>query len=218
MGITNFTPGRKFTSYSKVQGIISKIIRCQPFFIRRKRIENLKLLNVGCGPNPNADYINLDYGWTPDIDICWDITDKPYPLQNASLEGIYTEHCLEHIGLADFEKNIREYYRLLAPGGTVRIIMPDGELYFDIYNKRKSGAIVKMPHEEGYISPMARINGLFRNHGHQFIYDFDTVKLILERAGFRDIKKETFKHGRDARLLIDTEWRSDESLYAEASK
>ena len=218
MGLQNFRLNRKLTSYSKVQSVISKVIRCNSSFINRKRIRGLRLLNIGCGPNPNPKYINLDYDWAAPIDICWDITKKPYPLADASLEGIYTEHCLEHIGLADFEMNVKEFYRLLSPGGTVRIIMPDGEMYFDIYHKRKNGEFIKMPHEGTYISPMARINGLFRNHGHQFIYDYNTVQLILARNGFKDIKKEAFMNGRDNRLLIDTEWRSDESLYVEATR
>jgi predicted SAM-dependent methyltransferase len=201
-----------------VQTLISDVIRCNPVFIKRKKIQHLTLLNVGCGPFPNKSFINLDYCWTPEIDICWDITRKPYPLKSSSLEGIYTEHCLEHIGLSDFEKNMHEFFRLLKPGGTVRIIMPDGEIYLDIYQKRKNGENIQMPFEKEYISPMARINGIFRNHGHRFIYDFHTVKKLLEKAGFKDIKKKSFSQGRDKHLLIDTESRAIESLYVEASK
>ncbi len=176
------------------------------------------MLNVGCGPNPHPDFINLDYHWGSGVDICWDITKKKYPLEDDSLDAIYTEHCLEHISFDAFRKNIGEFYRMLRPGGVLRLIMPDGEVYLDIYQRRKLGENVKMPHEEGYISPMARINGIFRGHGHQFIYDFDTVRKILEDAGFKNIVKETFCHGRDKRLLLDAEWRSDESLYVEANK
>ena len=74
---------------------------------------------------------------------------------------------------------------MLKPGGVVRIVMPDGEIYLDIYQKRKQGATELMPFEEGYISPMARINGIFRNHGHRFIYDFETMKRLMEEVGFK---------------------------------
>ncbi|HYE54420.1 MAG TPA: methyltransferase domain-containing protein [Chitinophagaceae bacterium] len=216
--LRKFSFKRPISSYAKVQYAVSAVIRTKRLFISKKGINSSKLLNVGCGPYPHPDFINLDYHWNKDIDICWDITRKPYPLPSGSIEGIYTEHCLEHISFADFEKNMHEFYRLLAPGATVRIIMPDGELYLDIYERKKKGENVKMPYEEHYITPMARINGIFRNHGHKFIYDFETVKKLLEKAGFRDIRKETFGNGRDPRLLIDSEWRSDESLYVEASK
>ena len=40
--------------------------------------------------------------------------------------------------------------------------------------------------------------------------------LLLSRAGFRDIVKESFRHGRDPAVLIDSEHRAVESLYMEA--
>lgn len=207
---------RGITSYGKVQSFISALIRGREAFVSKKNISSHVLLNVGCGTNTNPEFINLDYHWMKSIDICWDITKKPYPIPDGHLEGIYTEHCLEHIPLTAFQFNIKEFYRMLKPGGTVRIVMPDGELYFDLYQRKKNGENVQMPHEENYITPMARINGLFRNYGHQFIHDFATVKTILEQAGFKDIVKTSYRNGRDPRLLIDMEWRRDESLYVEA--
>ncbi len=215
-----FSFRRKIISYSKVRIAISAIRRGSTFFMNKRRISQNILLNVGCGPNIFDNFINLDYDWTPKIDICWDITRKPYPLNANSLEGIFTEHCLEHISFEDCEKNLQEFYRMLKPEGTLRIVVPDGELYIDIYERRKIGEKIYMPYEkeEGYPTPMARMNGIFRNHGHQFIYDFETFRFLLEKVGFRNIKKETFAQGRDPRLLIDVDWRADESLYVEASR
>lgn len=218
MGINNFTLRRKLTSYAKVQAIISGIIRGRAYFINIKKSNTLKLLNIGCGPYPKPEFINLDYSWNPSIDICWDIAKKSYPLESGSLEGIFTEHCLEHIEFHETLKNFYEFHRLLKPGGIVRIVVPDGEIYLDIYQRRKDGATELMPYEQGYISPMARINGIFRNHGHKFIYDFDTMKKLLEQAGFTNIKKCTYRTGSDKRLLIDQDWRAIESLYVEATK
>jgi len=65
---------------------------------------------------------------------------------------------------------------------------------------------------------MHRINGIFRNHGHLFIYDFNTISIILKEIGYKDIKKEKFNSGRDNYLLQDTKERELESLYVEASK
>lgn len=209
---------RKFSSYAKVQYVVSFLIRGNTAFNRTRKNGTTKLLNVGCGPNPRPEFINLDYLWNPNIDICWDIAKKPYPLPSASLEGIYTEHCLEHIEFKNMKENLREFYRLLKPEGVLRVVMPDGEIYLDIYQRRKQGSKELMPYEEGYISPMARINGIFRNHGHKFIYDFETMKRLMEEVGFKDIKKCSYRSGRDQRLLIDQEWRQVESLYVEATK
>ena len=64
---------------------------------------------------------------------------------------------------------------------------------------------------------MMEINQVFRGHGHQFAYDYLTLEVMLQTAGFVNIKKESFRCGRDHKLLIDTEWRTLESLYVEAS-
>lgn len=206
---------RRFTSYTKVQIAIGAMLRGRHV---RRLDPPRRLLNVGCGPEANPAFVNLDYHWTPDIDVCWDIVKKPYPFADGAFDGIYTEHCLEHIPFESFRANCREFFRLLAPGGTVRIIMPDGEIYLDIYQERKMGGTRRMPYEESYPTPMARINGLFRNHGHLFIYDFETVRVVLESCGFVAITKESFGKGRNPSLLIDTERRAFESLYVEAVK
>ena len=150
--------------------------------------------------------------------MCWDIVKRAYPFPENRFRGIYTEHCLEHIGLDDLKKNLAEFYRLLKPGGRVRIVVPDGELYLDLYQKQKQGENVKMPYQEFYVSPMARINGLFRNHGHQFIHDFETFRILLAEVGFKDIAKCSFMQGVEPILLKDSEYRRNESLYVEACK
>ena len=216
--MTKFSLKRGITDYAKVQALIARIIRGKKMFSKIRKAEELQYLDIGCGPNINPDFVNLDYQWKPNIDVVWDITKKELPFASDTFKGIFTEHCFEHIPLEDFKKNAKIIFRILKPGGTFRFIVPDGELYLGVYNRKINGENVSMPYEEGYMSPMHRINGIFRNHGHLFIYDFQTVSLILEEAGFRDIKKEKYNSGRDAKLLKDTEWRSIESLYVEASK
>ena len=187
-------------------------------FIKDGRLKNKVLLNVGCGPFPDDNFINLDYAWTPQLDVCWDIVKKPYPFPDQSFEGIFTEHCLEHIPFDKCLENLKEFYRLLKPGGTVRIIVPDGEIYCDLYEKRKTDPSVTLPYGENEGTAMISINRIFRNHGHLFIYDFETFKYLLMQAGFTVINKEHFSTGNDQRLLIDRPERAIESLYVEAVK
>src|SRR3990167_1349141 len=88
---------RSLLDYSKIQNVVSEIIRnnkLQLNFIDSTK----KFLNVGCGPNFFDNFINLDYYWRPGIDLCWDIT-KGIPLRDRSCLGIYTEHCLEHVSM-----------------------------------------------------------------------------------------------------------------------
>ncbi len=216
--MTKFSLKRKLTDYTKVQVFIGRLIRGKKTFIKHKRIKNLDYLDIGCGPNTNKNFVNLDYSWDPNIDVCWDLTKNELPFSDNRFNGVFTEHCFEHISFEHFKRAMKEIYRVLKPGGTLRLIMPDGELYLDIYSKRKNGENLKMPYEEGCISPMHRINGIFRDHGHKFIYDYATVKLVLEDSGFIQIKKEQFNQGIDKQLLRDSANRAIESLYVEATK
>jgi predicted SAM-dependent methyltransferase len=210
---------RPLTSYTKVQIAIGALVRGRQLFVRPKGFAALEYLDVGCGPFVNTnDFVNLDYEWRPGVQVCWDIVKWKLPFPDNRFRGIYTEHCLEHITLDNAADVISEFHRILKPGGRARIIVPDGELYFDLYQQQKLGVEVKMPYQESYVSPMARVNGLFRNHGHQFIFDFNTLSILLTKAGFRDIRKSAFREGIDPVLLKDSEYRRNESLYVEAVK
>jgi hypothetical protein len=65
---------------------------------------------------------------------------------------------------------------------------------------------------------MMVVNSIFRGHGHLYAYDYETLKVLLESQGFIDVKQESFKHGRQEKLLVDSESRASESLYVEAVK
>jgi predicted SAM-dependent methyltransferase len=218
MEVKNISLKRPITSYSIVKSLVSKIIRNKKTFINTKRIKDKKLLNVGCGLFPKPEFINLDYDWDPKIDICWDIVKEKYPFADNSLEGIFTEHCLEHIPFESCLSNLKEFYRILKPNGVVRIIVPDGEIYCDLYTKRKEDHKTILPYGENEETGMISINRIFRSYGHLFIYDFETLQLLLKKAGFEKIEKLSFGKGTEKRLLVDIPGRSVESLYVEAIK
>jgi predicted SAM-dependent methyltransferase len=218
MPFSSFSFKRPLNSYAKIQALLGVLTRGNRLFVNRSRTRDLVLLNVGCGPILNKDFINLDYGWFPSLDVCWDIVKKRYPFPDGSMEGIYTEHCLEHISYESCIENLKEFHRLIKPGGTLRIIVPDAQIYFDLYQARKTDKSVKLPYSDGEETPDISINRIFRSHGHLFIYDFETLQLNLQKVGFKDIRKESLRKGRDSRLLVDRESRAVESLYVEATK
>jgi predicted SAM-dependent methyltransferase len=56
------------------------------------------------------------------------------PLADNTTRLIFTEHVLEHL---DYDRDLAfvmsEFYRVLKPGGAVRIIVPDLEKYCRAY-------------------------------------------------------------------------------------
>lgn len=212
---------RSVWSYSKVQRLVSFVIRGRRAFMNFKT-EGL-ILDAGCGQNINGENINLAYEWQPGIDICCDLT-KGLPLADNYVSGIFTEHCIEHIPFADAPFVFDHFYRVMKPGSRIRIIVPDLDIYVDRYVQARGTSDLSMPYasddvrEGGLYSPAMSVNRIFNAHGHKFIYDFSTMKLILEEAGFVEIKKFQFGVGDDQSLVLDSPGRAIESLYVEARK
>jgi predicted SAM-dependent methyltransferase len=202
---------------------LSHVIRDRSVAVRWRNLRSREYLDIGCGSNLHPHFINLDYQWHRGIDICCNVS-RGIPLEDESIKGIFSEHCLEHIPLDAGFAVLGECYRVLKPGGTLRIIVPDGELYLNGYVRINGGeGGTPLPYSErdtfaGAYTPMMSVNRIFREFGHQFIYDFETMRELLARQGFVDITRSAFGQSRDPVLIIDTERRALESLYVEATK
>lgn len=224
---STFSFRRPLTSYAKVQAWIAPLIRNRRFQLNRPRVRPLKYLDVGCGPNTHAGFINLDYLWHPGVDVCWDLG-TGLPFGDGSLAGVFSEHCLEHFPQPEAAKLLREIRRVLAPGGTLRLVVPDGELYLRAYCAHLAGdPAARFPYEESERTtadwtPMVSVNRVFYQDreslfGHRTIYDFQLLAELLRAAGFGQVVRRRFGEGADPRLLIDTPARQCESLYVEAT-
>ena len=222
---------RSVFSRSAVKRIIGKLVRNRSFQLLRRAHWEKHYLNLGCGGNVLREYINLDYGWGRGIDLCWDIK-RGIPLPTNSMQGIFTEHTLEHFTWYEaINVFLPECFRVLKEGGVIRICVPDAELcvvtYQDAKIRGETGVPFRAVYEGGNripMTPMMHVNNTFRRIyeplevGHKFVYDFQTLEYFLHSVGYVDISKEAFKQGRDPMLLADYQKRAGESLYVEAAK
>jgi predicted SAM-dependent methyltransferase len=227
MPLSTLSPRRRLTSYAKVQALVGWAIRNRRFQLRRPRVTAGRYLDLGCGLNPHDDFINLDYLWHPRVDVCWDIQGG-LPFADATLQGVFSEHCLEHFPLPAALRLLREIRRVLRPGGTARIVVPDGELYLRTYVAQLAGEpAARFPYEEqertgANWTPLVSVNRVFYQDrespfGHRTIYDFQLLAQLLASCGFSQVVRQSFGTGGDPRLLIDTPARRVESLYVEAT-
>ena len=218
--LRKFDRRRSILSYSKVQSLIGSAIRNKQAFARIKSPGCY--LDLGCGPNTDPDFCNLDYNWRPDIDVCWDVT-KRLPFPDRHISGIFTEHMIEHVPFDAALNLLKECRRILRPGGVLRIVVPDGELYLAEYAKHHAGQKCEIPYAENdqdrfsFVTPMISVNRIFRSHGHLFMWDFETFNTALHMAGFTNVDRRSFGEGADPRLLRDAADRRIESLYLEAT-
>jgi len=82
-------------------------------------------LHLGCGPNRLEGYINIDkFVEHPEVKQ-YDIFDLPY--EAGTVEEILSEHMLEHLSFEEEKLFWEECYRVLSPGGTLKIETPDFE-------------------------------------------------------------------------------------------
>ena len=87
--VGNAFESTKFPRANRVARIaVSRALRNRSWQARAGRIRYLQYLDIGCGPNPSPDFINLDYLWRPGVDLCWDVAHE-LPLAGDSLAGIF---------------------------------------------------------------------------------------------------------------------------------
>lgn len=80
------------------------------------------ILNLGAGKKLRADSINVDVTWYPGIDEQVDLEEFPWPWDDCSVDGIHASHIMEHF--LDQKEFLLECYRILKPGGFLRIVGP----------------------------------------------------------------------------------------------
>lgn len=220
---TRISLKRHVGDYSKVQDVLSCILRGRRFQVSRALRSGKRYLNVGCGPHLEPGFINLDRHWRPGIDLCWDIR-KALPLPDGCLDGIYSEHCLEHLDFESCKKAVKAFHRMLKPGGFLRVAVPDAGLYLRCYAEHGGNHQAAFPavgadeRDRDGATAMMVVNRVFRDYGHRYAYDEETLCKLLSEAGFAQPARAGFRRGQCETLLIDTPSRAAESLYVEARK
>jgi SAM-dependent methyltransferase len=80
------------------------------------------ILNLGAGHKLVKGAVNIDVTLYEGIDQVVDLSVYPWCWPDNSIDGIHSSHFIEH--LPDQEKFIRECYRILKPGGFLRLCVP----------------------------------------------------------------------------------------------
>jgi predicted SAM-dependent methyltransferase len=200
----------------------------------------VRKLQLGTGPNPFAGWLNTDL--SPDTypehrnKIVFVDAAKAYPLDNETFDYIFSEHQIEHISETDARAMLHESFRVLRPGGRIRIATPDLAAIVGLWDDPLSDP------ERHYINwVMARfrpnvrsgnrrcyvINHMFTDHKHQFIYDYETLATMLSDIGFIDVTRREVGESDDPVLcgvethgsaIGDEEVNRFETLVVEATR
>ncbi len=116
----------------------------EPIILKYERPPKPKLLNLGCGRQAHPEWVNIDLEATSPEVIEHDVT-KGIPFEEDSFEAVYHSHILEHLKPKDGNALLSECFRVLRPGGVLRVVVPDLEriarLYLRTHDEAWSGDV-----------------------------------------------------------------------------
>lgn len=186
--------------------------------------ESLLRLNLGCGLNAFPGWVNIDESWGPwlarhrwtkamlrsagalspyQYSVAWpenivrrDVT-RGLPWPSGSAAAIYSANMINRLHPADVPTLLAECLRVLAPGGLLRVVLPDLESRVNSYlldkqTKPDAGDLLmkwlsgrplrwrRFPH---VLIEAAR----YRPIG--WAFDFDSFSRLADEAGFVSAKR-----------------------------
>jgi predicted SAM-dependent methyltransferase len=194
---------------------------------RRRTIRRLRKLrglrvHLGCGKRILPNWLNVDGLPAPGVDLLWDLR-YPLPLETNSVAAIFSEHVLEHLYKGEGIALLQECYRILEPGGRMRIGVPDAELYLRAYSSGDPTFFKQTEYLGGggdrLEHPIEVVNRMFRMYGHhQYAWDFTHLASELSQIGFQEISRCSSGESGSQDLCLDDPAHSFETLYVEMRK
>jgi len=88
-------------------------------------------LNVGCGKKRMVGFVGVDLYPTPAADVVAPAHALPYA--DSQVDEIFSSHLIEHLTNSQLGETLREWYRVLKPGGKLTIICPDFEVRLECW-------------------------------------------------------------------------------------
>jgi len=121
-----------------------------------------------------------------------DVT-RRFPFPDNSFACVYSSHMLEHLYPDDAQRCVREIYRVLRPGGLLRLALPDLDFIVANYDPQDStGFLISI-----FQGTSRRTHRLARHWWH---YNAHSLTALLTSAGFCDVRQCRYREGADAAI------------------
>lgn len=127
---------------------------------------DLKALQLGCGMNRLPGWLNTDV--EPDYGVTFLDVTQPIPAPENSFDFIFAEHLIENFGPEKLKKVLRECFRILKPGGILRLTFYCAD------------ALRTM-------SASKQINAFATRLSKAYLHLSDEIRALLSEAGFDHI-------------------------------
>lgn len=166
-------------------------------------------LDIGGGYRSGTNgWLTVDM--SNECDIYWDLRlGMPFP--DNSVAKIYSSHLFEHLTYAEAQGLLDECLRVLKPGGSFSIVVPNAQMYIEWY----TGAREVPADAFGWLPAYNQTTGIdalnyvaYMAGEHKYMFDQENLLHILRAKGFENVAKREFDPE------IDMAERDFESIYA----
>lgn len=147
-------------------------------------------LNLGCGKRMFADYMNVDI-FDYDGDMPYTKADiNKLPFEDESADEIFTCHVIEHFWPWDVPDLLKEWKRVLKPGGQIVTECPNlagtAMLYVEAV-RQGDWHTAKAMMNAFYGDPAPHLRHMEQRH--KWGYCPETLAAVLYEAGFKDAEQ-----------------------------
>ncbi|MDO8648415.1 MAG: methyltransferase domain-containing protein [Candidatus Peregrinibacteria bacterium] len=142
-------------------------------------------LDICGGRNPlnPQEYLNVDFVALPKVDLVFDLREK-FPIPDGVIEEVFSAATLEHFRKPHVHHILREFHRILKPGGLLRVSTPDIEAIakgllagddLDVINQHFFGKFKSNETEDLDL--------------HKWMYPAGKMIEVLQEMGFTDVRR-----------------------------
>jgi len=147
-------------------------------------------LKVHLGPgqrNYIPGWVNVDANFlTAKIDV-WANLEDPLPFRDASVSQVYSFHVMEHLPDFALAGHFREMYRVLEPGGTIRVGGPNADSACRKLLENDAAWFPDFPDKRSSTGGRF-VNFVFCRNEHFTALTRSYLEELAADAGFRDLR------------------------------
>jgi len=174
-------------------------------------------LHWGCGGLPAPGWINSDLRYLPGVDLCCDIR-QGLPLADASIAYVSSMHALQEIPYLELVGVLRELRRVLAPGGVLRLGLPDLDRAIHAYLRGDHDYFYVKDDEVGSLAGKLVVQMTWYGSS-RVMFTEEFARELLGRAGFARVARCDFGQTSSRYPEIVTlDNRPRDTLFLEAEK
>jgi predicted SAM-dependent methyltransferase len=145
-------------------------------------------VNIGCGWRDfGPDWVHVDGGDYDHLDYQTDALHNLNFFQNSTVDLIYSSHVIDYYDQEEIKSVLKEWRRVLKPGGILRVAVPDFEVLSYLYSTKQ----VKLCQIIGPLYGKMKMQN--KNIFHKTVYNFESLKSVLESAKFYNISRYNWR-------------------------